>query len=168
VRALVSLLTLAFFAPIATGCISNEYVIPRNELQRLVMTPPEIRGQQVHVIQDLGSRRADAVPTDGPDWERQAQPWPQPQDTPPPSEDAWGGNPSVDIYVSGDGRPGPVISGGGGWRGTPQPLGRATASSGSWRGTPTPSGGSITGWKGPKAAVQAIKDTAKSFKKNGK
>ena len=29
VRAAVSLLTLAFFAPIATGCISNEYLIPR-------------------------------------------------------------------------------------------------------------------------------------------
>ena len=28
-RAAISLLTLAFFAPIATGCISNEYVIPR-------------------------------------------------------------------------------------------------------------------------------------------
>jgi len=27
---------------------------------------------------------------------------------------------------------------------------------------------SIIGWRGPKAAVQAIKDTAKSFKKNGK
>src|SRR2546423_13304299 len=26
----------------------------------------------------------------------------------------------------------------------------------------------IIGWKGPKAAVQAIKDAAKSFKKNGK
>jgi inorganic pyrophosphatase len=26
----------------------------------------------------------------------------------------------------------------------------------------------IIGWKGPKGAVQAIKDAAKSFKKNGK
>jgi inorganic pyrophosphatase len=26
----------------------------------------------------------------------------------------------------------------------------------------------IIGWKGPKAAVQAIKDASKSFKKNGK
>ena len=42
-----------------------------------MMTPPEVRGQQVHVVQDLGSRRADAVPTDGPEWQQQAPAWPQ-------------------------------------------------------------------------------------------
>jgi hypothetical protein len=152
VRAAVSLLTLAFFAPVAAGCISNEYVIPHDELQRLVTTPPEVRGQQVHVIQDLGSRRADAVPTDGPEWQQQAQPWPQQQpQEPPPPEDSYGGNPGIDlqgnIYVSADGHPVQTTGGGGGWRGTPQPLGRATASSGGWKGTP-PSGGSITGGHG--------------------
>ena len=86
VRAAVSLMTLAFFAPIATGCISNEYVIPRDELRRLAVTPPEQRGQQVHVIQDLGSRRMDAIPTDGPSWP-QAEPWPQPYVEPPPPEE---------------------------------------------------------------------------------
>ncbi|HEY7376733.1 MAG TPA: hypothetical protein VIF57_31530, partial [Polyangia bacterium] len=88
-RATVSLLTLGFFAPVAAGCISNEYVIPPEELNRLVMTPPEVRGQHVHVIQELGSRRADAVPTDGPGWQQEAAPWPQPavaQDGPPPEE----------------------------------------------------------------------------------
>ena len=79
------LFTLAFFAPIATGCISNEYVIPREELRRLTRCPPEQRGQQVHVIQDLGSRRMDAIPTDGPNWP-QAEPWPQPYVEPPPPE----------------------------------------------------------------------------------
>ena len=64
-RAAISLLTLGFFAPVASGCISNEYVIPKQELRRLTTIPPEVRGQQVHVIQDLGSRRMDAIPTDG-------------------------------------------------------------------------------------------------------
>ena len=152
-RAAVSLLTLAFFAPVAAGCISNEYVIPREELQRLVMTPPEVRGQQVHVIQDLGSRRADAVPTDGPEWQQQAPAWPQPQpqQEAPPPEDAYGGNVDINlggnVYVSGGGQPAQTVTGAG-WRGTPQPLGRATASAGNWNGSP-PSGGSVTGtWHG--------------------
>jgi len=158
VRAVVSLLTLSFFAPVAVGCVSNEYVIPRDELRRLVMTPPEVRGQQVHVVQDLGSRRADAVPTDGPEWQQQAQPWPQQQpQEPPPPEDAYGstnyGGPDFqgNIYVSADGSPPRPIAGGGGWRGTPQPLGRATASAGGWQGRPAPSGGSVSGggnWHG--------------------
>ena len=49
--------------------------------------PPEQRGQQVHVVQDLGSRRMDAIPTDGPNWP-QAEPWPQPYVEPPPPEEA--------------------------------------------------------------------------------
>lgn len=162
VRAAVSLLTLAFFAPVAAGCISNEYVIPRAELNRLVMTPPEVRGQQVHLIQDLGSRRADAVPTDGPEWAQNAQPWPQPQppvDPPPPppyQDDAYGGNIGgpirADIYIDGTPQPASTIRSGPnteGFRGTPRPLGRATASSGGWQGTPSPSGGSVSGgWHG--------------------
>jgi len=171
VRAAVSLVTLGFFAPVAAGCISNEYVIPRDELHRLVMTPPELRGQQVHVIQDLGSRRADAIPTDGPDWERQVQP-PPPQPAPeawqqqPPPADAWQqqppppdgyvGGPNVQVNISGNfdvNPPGAYHPPGSvGWQGAPRPLGRATASGGSWQGTPPPSGGSITGggggWRG--------------------
>ena len=173
-RAAISLVTLAFFAPFAVGCVSNEYVIPRDELHRLVMTPPEMRGQNVHVIQDLGSRRADAVPTDGPDWERQALPQPQPQPPQPPDPwqqppqqgEAWQQQPPPDgpygssnvdvgiqgnIYVSGDGQPAPPGGGGSSWRGTPQPLGRATAANGGWQGTPPPSGGTISGgsaWRG--------------------
>jgi len=176
-HAIVSLVTLAFFAPVAAGCISNEYVIPRDELNRLVMTPPELRGQQVHVIQDLGSRRADAIPTDGPDWERQVLPPPQQPPAPeawqqqPPAGDAWQqqqqadawqqqqGQPPPDGYVGGPNvqinvygnvdltHPGPGPVGPG-WTGPPQPLGRATASSGGWKGSPPPSGGSISGGGG--------------------
>jgi len=156
VRAAVSLLTLSFFAPVAVGCVSNEYVIPHDELRRLVMTPPEVRGQQVHVVQDLGSRRADAVPTEGQAWLQQAQPWPQQQpQEPPPPEDAYGysGDGGVDfqgnIYVSSNGPSAPTSAGGNGWRGSPQPLGRATASSGGWQGRPA-TGGTISGgnWHG--------------------
>ena len=152
-RAAVSLLTLAFFAPVAAGCISNEYVIPREELNSLVMTPPEVRGHQVHVIQDLGSRRADPVPTDGPAWAQNAQPWPQPPAEPqPPYEgDAYGGDVDIhgDIYIDGNLQPASTIRtvpNTQGFRGTP----RATASAGNWHGTPSPSGGSISGgaWHG--------------------
>jgi len=89
VRAAVSLLTLAFFAPVAAGCISNEYVIPNEELNRLVSTPPELRGQHVHIVQDLGSRRTDPVPTDNTNFAQAGGPWPPPgvtQEETPPEE----------------------------------------------------------------------------------
>src|SRR5262245_14889757 len=115
------------------------------------MTPPEVRGAQVHVIQDVGSRRADAVPTDGAEWAQNAPAWPQqPQEAVPP-EQPYEGNGAIqldgNIYVSADGGTVPRAAGSG-WRGTPQPLGRATASSGGWQGRP-PSGGSVNGtWHG--------------------
>jgi hypothetical protein len=174
VRATVSLLTLAFFAPVAAGCISNEYVIPPEELNRLVMTPPEVRGQQVHVIQELGSRRAEPVPTEGAGWQQEAAPWPQPavaQDGPPPEEtrdtdvelDLQG---NVDIDIGPDasapaaGRP--ARGGSPGWRGAPRPGGSTTSSGGGWTGHAQPSGGGVTwhgsppspggGWHGTPAA----------------
>ena len=147
-RAAVSLLTLAFFAPLATGCLSNEYVIPSEELWRLTTIPPEVRGQQVRVVQDLGSRRSDAVPTDGANWPND-QPWPQPP--PPPQEERRdtdvGLHGNVNIWIDGPHHPVPGVRSA---IGTPQPIGRATASGGSWRGTP-PSGGGISGgsgWRG--------------------
>jgi hypothetical protein len=151
VRATVSLLTLGFFAPVAAGCISNEYVIPREELYRLTTMPPEVRGQQVHVVQELGSRRADAIDTDGPNWP-QAEPWPQP---PPPPEETRDTNAELGIdahwnfYIGPDGRRYPVngASGGPGWTGSPR-TGGMTPAGGSWRGSP-PSGGSVSGgWRG--------------------
>jgi hypothetical protein len=147
VRAAISLVTLTFFAPVAAGCISNEYVIPRQELRRLTTIPPELRGQQVHVIQDLGSRRMDAIPTDRPNWPND-QPWPQP----PPEElppDEYTRDTDVPLNVHGHIHvghygPGHPVGGGhvAGWNGGPR-----TVAAGGWRGTP-PSGGGISGWRG--------------------
>ena len=66
----VSVLTLACFGPVAVGCVSNEYVIPKQELQRLVKVPPHQRGERVYVVQDVGSRRANAVEANPETWER--------------------------------------------------------------------------------------------------
>jgi hypothetical protein len=58
----VSLLTLAFFLPVAAGCVSNEYVIPKDELMHQAQMPLAARGQRVRVVQGLGDRRGDPVP----------------------------------------------------------------------------------------------------------
>lgn len=41
-------------AVLATGCTTNTFKIPRGELQRLSMQPPEQRGERVRVVQELG------------------------------------------------------------------------------------------------------------------
>ncbi len=163
---LLALFTLAFFAPIATGCISNEYVIPRQELHRLTTVPPEQRGQQVHVIQDLGSRRMDAIPTDDPNWP-QAEPWPQPYVEPPPPQaeaEAEAETRDTDvqlglhgnIYIDAGGHhhpPGgysPPAGGAQAWRGSPTTGPGMTPAGGSWQGKP-PSGGGIRGLRGAPA-----------------
>jgi hypothetical protein len=46
---------VAYLALVTTGCVSNEYVIPRPELNRLALVPPSQRGARVHVVQSLGS-----------------------------------------------------------------------------------------------------------------
>jgi hypothetical protein len=51
----------AFLSYACGGCLSNEYVIPKAELARLVSLPPEQRGQKVSVVQSLGERRSDAI-----------------------------------------------------------------------------------------------------------
>src|SRR5262249_28403337 len=151
VRAAVSLLTLGFFAPVAAGCISNEYVIPPQELNRLVQTPPELRGQHVHVIQELGSRRADPIPTENTNYEQAGAAWSQISPDQPivgrESRDAdveldvrTGGN----VDVGGGGDPGGARPRG--WRGTPRSGGAASSSSVTWHGSP-PSGGGVT-WHG--------------------
>lgn len=56
-----SLLTLAFFTPVAAGCLSHEYVIPKSELIRIASLPADVRGARVHAVQALGERRSDAV-----------------------------------------------------------------------------------------------------------
>jgi hypothetical protein len=167
----LALLTLAFFAPLAIGCVSNEYVIPHDELGQLARTPPAERGKRVHAIQEIGERRADAIDVEGP-----LNPPPPP--APPPearqglasSEPApdegldegfnegldsdsriqFDGN--IDIGVDNEEpiAPGPHRGGdwrgispshSGGWRGTP-----ASSSDGSnWHGSPASGGG---GWRG--------------------
>lgn len=47
---------------LTTGCTTNTYKIPRGELQRLSMAPPETRGERVRVQQELGE--ADVGPPD--------------------------------------------------------------------------------------------------------
>src|SRR3954451_18793626 len=74
----VGLIALAFFVQLTTGCLSNEYRIPGNELQRLAQTPPAIRGHHVHIVQSLGDRRSDAIPYRAPP--------PPPPKTPPPAQ----------------------------------------------------------------------------------
>jgi hypothetical protein len=45
---------LALFLAVTVGCATTNYKIPAPELQRLAATPPEVRGQHVRVIQQLG------------------------------------------------------------------------------------------------------------------
>jgi hypothetical protein len=138
VRASTSLLTLAFFAPVATGCVSNEYVIPSSELARLASAPPATRGQHVHVVQEIGERRDDAIPA------------PESFATQEPAVESDGPDADVQLNINanvgGDGPDGAHVArsgpgGGQGWRG-----GSATNAGGTWRGTsPGTSGGT---WRG--------------------
>lgn len=43
------------FALLSSGCLSNRYSISREELVRVASLPPESRGHQVGVLQDLGN-----------------------------------------------------------------------------------------------------------------
>ncbi len=136
-RDAIALLTLACFAPVAVGCVSNEYVIPPAEMARLAQTPPGERGQRVHVVQEIGERRDDAVAF---------------QDAPPEVQidvdgqinlGSSGGEPRTSGTVDRPGgwrAAGGDRSGSGGWRGSP------SGSSG-WHGSP---GGSSSGstWRG--------------------
>ena len=79
-------IALAVFAPFLSfslgGCLSNEYVIPRAELARLAQLPPEQRGQRVHVVQEIGDRRAEPLdatqpPPPPPDYDQGAYPPPE-------------------------------------------------------------------------------------------
>jgi hypothetical protein len=70
----------AFLSYVCGGCLSNEYVIPQAELARLAQLPPEQRGQQVQVVQNIGERRSDAIDTSQP--------------PPPPPPDAYQGQPA--------------------------------------------------------------------------
>lgn len=63
-RGLVALVVAALM--IASGCAANSYRIPHDDLQRLAATPPEVRGQRVRVVQELGGTDVPAAqPVDG-------------------------------------------------------------------------------------------------------
>jgi hypothetical protein len=128
-RATVSFVTLVCFGSVASGCLSHEYAIPKGELGRLATLPPEIRGAHVRVVQQLGTRRSEAIESE------------EPVEQPP-----FGPQGESDVFIDGQ------ISVGGpssvrgsarapvGWRGSPAGGGRG------WSGTPAPSG-----WHGPAA-----------------
>jgi hypothetical protein len=140
VRAWTALLTLAFFAPIAAGCVSNEYVIPASELARLANTPPAQRGKRVRVVQEIGERRAQDLPA--PDTFAYVEP------PPPADEGAPDTNVDVDVDVDANVNLNVDIGGGSGGGG---PQGTAVARAGQpgvqgWRGgTPGTGGGA---WHG--------------------
>ncbi len=56
----------AFLSYACGGCLSNEYVISKPELARLAQLPPEQRGQNVQIVQNIGDRRSDAIDTTQP------------------------------------------------------------------------------------------------------
>ncbi len=60
------ILALGLIAIYASGCLSHEYVVPRDELTRLASQPPETRGQRVRAVQDIGIRRAPALDPEAP------------------------------------------------------------------------------------------------------
>ena len=119
-----ALLTLACFAPVAVGCVSNEYVIPPAEMARLAKTPPGERGQRVHVVQEIGERRDDAVAF---------------QEAPPEVQIDVDGQINLGS-AGGEPRASGTVQPRGGWRG----AGGDRSSSGGWRGSPSGS----SGWHG--------------------
>jgi hypothetical protein len=60
---------------LTTGCLSNEYVIPPDELARVVELPPQTRGERVRIVQAVGPRRE--TPTGPGPW-LEAEPFPSP------------------------------------------------------------------------------------------
>jgi hypothetical protein len=55
-----------FLSYASSGCLSNRYTIPPQELARIVKLAPESRGNQVFVVQAQGERRAEAIDPDAP------------------------------------------------------------------------------------------------------
>jgi hypothetical protein len=131
----VAILTLACFSVATSGCLSNEYRIPKDELRRLAELSPEARGQSVRVSQTLGDRRSDAIEPSIP------QP-PQPVDAPGDGPHEGDVESNVDVSVRVDGSFGGGGSGSAAARGPYAPPSRAFAggSSPGWRATPSAGG----------------------------
>ena len=59
---LIALVLFGTYLSLACGgCLSSEYVVPKDELSRLVSLPPSQRGANVRAVQALGTRDEDAV-----------------------------------------------------------------------------------------------------------
>lgn len=55
----------ALAAALASGCLGHFYEIPRSELERLVRTPPQERGQRIHAVQQFST---EPEPEPAPAW----------------------------------------------------------------------------------------------------
>jgi hypothetical protein len=142
------LVAAAFFVEMTSGCLSNQYRIPQDELARLVHTPPATRGQHVHVVQILAERRSPALPFHPPAPPAPPEPpAPAAQPVADPGPPYAVGEPYADDYQPQGGGVGNVnldfTIDGSGARHYHQPVaggsGRAPSSS-SWRGGSAPSG----------------------------
>ena len=134
------------------GCLSHEYRIPQNELQRLVQLPPAERGKRVRVVQQLGERRAFPVDQRSAPWAPAQAPLaeahPGPAYEPPEPVDV-----SVHLDLSGSWGSGGGRSGD--WRGSPgagsaPPSGRAAAT-----GASPPAKAPPVGVAAPRGAMRA-------------
>jgi hypothetical protein len=144
-----------------TGCLSNEYRIPKDELNRLVSLPPASRGDRVRVVQELGERRSDPVPPSAhPHWVEGAPP----VETVVVEQQTQVG---AQVYVDADfAVPTSYGSGGGGgghWRSPSAGGGAARTGTGQWasRGSRSSGGGIVKssgggGGSGDDLAVVAI------------
>jgi hypothetical protein len=141
-------LALAFLVGGASGCLSNEYRISRDELRRLAETPPEARGEGVRVSQKLGDRRSDALEPPSP---ALTQP-PSPVETvvdDPAYDDAADVDVNLNVSAGGGGR-GPT--GSTAWRGAApvRPVPHVDVATGGFHGAPPPrGGGGGGGWHMP-------------------
>jgi hypothetical protein len=138
-----ALAALVLFVQSTSGCLSNEYRIPPEELQRQAALPAPERGHRVYVVQELGDRRGAPVETqsppqaDGDDGGAYAEGEVDVQDD---------GSGSVHIDASGDGGGGRAH--GRGWRAGRAGSGGprvATAGHGGLHGTPPGGGGGLHG-----------------------
>jgi len=77
-----------FFSYASSGCLSNRYLIPPQELARLAQLPPQTRGDKVFIVQALGVRRGEALDPAPPAAPAATVPPPQPYPS-PPNTDTW-------------------------------------------------------------------------------
>jgi hypothetical protein len=61
--AITAVLALAMSA---SGCLSHEYRVSHEELMRIAALPPDVRGDHVRVVQELGTRRSAPVSREAP------------------------------------------------------------------------------------------------------